>query len=357
MTHEANNLWLWGLTDIILRDASFNGEGRLGRVIEEQRGEYKVVTGEGFTRAVITGKNRYQIQRKSDFPAVGDWVMVSEHMETALIRHRLDRWSSFERKSAGRRHEAQVVAANIDEVYICMALDKDFNLRRLERYLTVSWESGAVPVVLLTKLDLCDNPQAAFREAEAVAPGVRIMGVSLKTMTGLQELKDALTPGRTLAFIGSSGVGKSSLINYLRGFEALRTQEVRGDGKGRHTTTHRQLFRLTGGALVIDTPGMRELGLDGAEFHQTFGDIEALVRECRFSDCTHTNEPGCAVRAAIEAQELDEKRLRSYLKLQAESTYALMNSRQIEDEKIKKMFTSKAAMKQKIKAAKEKNRR
>ena len=217
----------------------------------------------------------------------------------------------------------QVVDANIDTIFLCMALNRDFNIRRLERYLSIAWDSGAVPVIILTKIDLCDDLQAKRFEIENVAVGVPVMETSGLTGDGLQQIKQYLQKTKTVAFIGSSGVGKSTLINRLLGEECLKTNTLRKDDKGRHTTTHRELFLLPDRGMVIDTPGMRELGMwnAGEGIEHTFSDIEKLAEKCRFHNCTHTSEPGCAVRTAMEAGIIDEERLKSYKKLKAENSY------------------------------------
>lgn len=347
----------WGLSEETREEASRYGEGVVARVMEEQRGLYRLVTEAGGMSARVSGKFRFQSLRPSDFPAVGDWVVVSEASGVGVIHHRLQRTSSFVRKAPGRREESQVVAANIDGVHICMAMSEDFNLRRLERYLAVAWDSGAAPAVILTKKDLCDNPEEMTRQVEQVALGVEVRALSVKTGEGFEALEAAIEPGRTVAFIGSSGVGKSSLINRLRDSHELRTRNLRKIGKGKHTTTHRQLFMLDGGGMVVDTPGMRELGVEGADFDHSFRDIETLKDKCRFADCSHTTEAGCAVREALDSGELDRERYENYLKLQREADYARMNSREIEEEKIKRMFGGKEAMKQRQKAIRDKNRR
>ena len=243
--------------------------------------------------------------------------------DTAVIHTVLPRKSVFLRKAAGSGNTEQVVAANVDTVFLCMALNHDFNLRRLERYLSVAWDSGATPVVLLTKEDLCYDLPKKLALVEGAAVGVDIITVSAMENNGCQAIMPYLIRGNTLAFVGSSGVGKSTLINALLGEDRQKTSGLRSDDKGRHTTTHRELIALPGGVMVVDTPGMRELGMwDAGEGLMTaFADIEALAEECRFRDCTHQTEPHCAVRAAVERGELSEARLLSYQKLRSENAY------------------------------------
>lgn len=263
-----------------------------------------------------------------ELPVVGDWVAIDRLAAApdgeARIRLVLPRRSAFVRQSAGEACRAQVVAANVDVVLIVVGADADFNLRRVERYLALAWESGALPVVLLNKLDLHEDPAALLAELAAVAPGVDVVGVSAAAAQGLDRLTPYLQPGRTVALLGSSGVGKSTLVNRLLGEPRLRTGEVRlRDGRGCHVTTSRELFALPGGALVIDTPGMRELQLwgEGRGLDQAFDELAALAARCRFADCRHLAEPGCAVRAAVEQGRLDPARLASYRKLQAEQQH------------------------------------
>ena len=297
----------------------------VGRITLQEKGMYRIRTSMGEQNALVSGKFQFDAQSLSDYPAVGDYVMVScADPDTVIIHQVLPRKSLFLRKAAGTSKAEQVVAANIDIVFLCMSLNNDFNLRRLERYLAVAWESGADPVVVLTKADLCADLPQKQREVEAIAMGVDILTTSAMESDGYRQIMPYITQGRTVAFVGSSGVGKSTLINRLLGEERLATDGLRNDDKGHHTTTHRELLVLPNGAMVIDTPGMRELGMwDAASgVGQTFGDIEELAARCRFRNCSHSGEPGCAVRAAIRSGELDSGRWRSYQKLKNENSYA-----------------------------------
>ncbi|MCZ8522155.1 MULTISPECIES: ribosome small subunit-dependent GTPase A [Paenibacillus] len=297
-----------------------------GRVTLEHKHIYRVMTQEGELLGEVAGKMRHQAFGRADYPAVGDWVALQPRREDgrAMIHGILPRQSKFSRKAAGSGVAEQIVAANVDTVFLVHALNQDFNLRRLERYLTLAYESGAMPVVVLSKADLSGDVAGRIAEVEAVAPGVFIHAVSPLQDEGVEALRTYLGQGRTAALLGSSGAGKSTLANRLYGEEVLLTGGIReGDDRGRHTTTHRELVRLPEGGLLIDTPGMRELQLWDAEggLDLAFRDIEALAADCRFGDCGHGGEPGCAVQAALAAGTLAEARYRSYLKLQKELAY------------------------------------
>ena len=295
------------------------------RIILQEKGQYYIISSQGEQAAVVSGKYQFDAVSPSDYPAVGDYVMADlNDGNTAVIHHLLPRFSSFLRKAAGTARQEQVAAANVDTLFLCMSLNNDFNLRRLERYLSVAWDSGSKPVIVLTKADLCENVSEKLSEVESVAFGVDILVTTAINTDGYEKLLSYVNPGQTVAFIGSSGVGKSTLINRLLGEDILATNGLRNDDKGSHTTTHRELIFLQSGAMVIDTPGMRELGMwdSAGGVEQTFSDIEELAKHCRFSNCTHQAEPGCAIRAALESGELSEERFNSYQKLMQENAYA-----------------------------------
>ncbi|MDX6414103.1 MAG: ribosome biosis GTPase / thiamine phosphate phosphatase, partial [Gaiellaceae bacterium] len=285
------------------------------RVAAQHRGEYVLLAETEEIRAKAAGRLFYEHKVGGQLPAVGDWVGVTP---PATITSILPRRSAFIRKHAGDDSMEQVLAANVDAAFLLAGLDDDFSLRRLERYVTTAWESGASPIVVLTKADLCGDVPAAVLAVESVAIGVPVHPVSNVLRTGLDALAPYLQPGRTVVLLGSSGVGKSTLLNRLAGAEVMQTRALAADGTGRHTTVHRELVPLAGGGLVIDTPGLRELQFWEGDINAAFEDIEALALECRFRNCAHTTEPGCAVLAATDAGTLELERLRSWRKLQRE---------------------------------------
>jgi ribosome biogenesis GTPase / thiamine phosphate phosphatase len=293
-----------------------------GRVAVQHRGAYDVLTEHGELRCDVAGRLYDESASPADLPAVGDWVAVAARPGEAsgTVQAVLPRRTKFSRKTAWQAAEEQVLAANVDVVLIVTSLNEDLNLRRLERYLTLAWESGARPVFVLTKADLAEDVEAAVQAVEAIAFGVPVVAISSVTGAGLDALRSHLGAGVTAALLGSSGVGKSTLVNTFAGEELLATREIRDDGRGRHTTTRRELIQLPDGSLVIDTPGMREIQLWVADegLEEAFEDVTELFARCRFSDCSHDSEPGCAVKEAIAEGTLSTERWESYLKLQRE---------------------------------------
>ena len=351
----------YGLTENFEQEAALYSGLFPTRITEQHRDLYKVIGEQGELNAGISGKFLYNAENQLNYPAVGDWVMI-DRMDgasgNAIIHRVLRRKSILARQAAGTAKVEQAIAANIDTIFICMSLNADFNLRRIERYLTIAWDSMATPVILLTKADLCENLQQKMNELSSVSMGVDLVACSSENESGYQTINDHIGRGKTVAFVGSSGVGKSTIINMLMGREVLATQGIReDDDKGRHTTTYRQLLLLPNGGIVIDTPGMRELQISTGNLSKSFEDIEEIAAGCKYRDCSHGAETGCMVRKAIEDGLLSVERLKSYQKLQREMSYSGLNSRQLENEKINRMFGSKAEMKQMLKQAKEKNGR
>lgn len=305
--------------------APYREEGfEIGRVALEHKRMYRILTEQQELLGEIAGRMRFEASGREDYPAVGDWVVIRPRHEEgkATIHTILPRQSKFSRKAAGLTADEQIVAANIDTLFIVMALNHDYNIRRLERYLVMAWESGANPVVVLNKADLCTELDAKLQEVESAAFGVPVHAIS--ALTSAELLRSYCTGGRTAALVGSSGVGKSTITNQLLGSDYLKTQAAReDDDRGRHTTTHRELIILSSGGCLIDTPGMRELQLWSADdgLSGTFEDIEEVASNCRFSDCRHETEPGCAIRQALSSQTLDSHRYESYQKLQKELAF------------------------------------
>lgn len=342
-----NHLMPYGLTGRFENEASLYPEWALARVTAQYKGLYKIVTAEGERLAELSGKLRYEADALEKLPAVGDFVMAAwEEGDSNAILHRvLTRKSAFLRKAVGTSGQAQVVAANIDTVFLCMSLNNNFNLSRLERYLAIAWDSGATPVILLTKADLCQDVEAAVAQVSGVSAFCDVLTLSMYETTLADKLRPYLKEGVTAAFIGSSGVGKSTLINALLRGTTLPTGEIGRGDKGRHTTTGRELFLCPLGGVVIDTPGMRELGVESVDLEASFSEIEALALRCKFRDCGHTTEPGCAVREALESGAIDRRRLDNYFKLKNEAGYEGLTSREIEAKKLERLFKDVGGMK------------
>jgi len=342
------NLEKLGWSAFFARPNAFTPKSCAGRVACIQKNRYLLYTESGELWATLTGKLYYQANSSADLPAVGDWV-ICESLEgdlSAIVREILPRKSQLSRQAAGEATNEQVVAANIDTAFIVVGLDGDFNLSRIERYLVLIWDSGATPVILLNKADLCDRIEARRAEVEAIALGVPTLVLSAAKGQGIDALTPYLGVGQTAVLVGSSGVGKSTLTNDLVGRSRQAVQSVRqGDSRGRHTTTNRELILLPSGGWLVDTPGMRELqiGQTSQGFSETFAEIETLSMQCRFRNCQHQTEPNCAIQQALSEGTLSPKRWRNYQKLQRELKYASDRSSQkaalIEKEKWKKIHT------------------
>lgn len=326
-----------------------NKDYSVGRVVVEHTHIYRIATKYGELQAEVSGRIRGKAEgrlgRRDEFPAIGDWVIIRkfQNEDKAIIHGILPRKSKFSRKAAGKGSHEQIVAANLDVVFILSSLNNEFNVRRIERYLTLAWESNANPIIILTKADLCSDVPSKIAEVESIAIGVPVHVISTLQGEGVEEIYPYLKKGETVGLLGSSGVGKSTLVNFLLGEDILRTNKIReGDDQGKHTTTHRELIALPNGGLIIDTPGMRELQVwevdDGLS--NLFEDIIQLSDQCRFNDCLHRNEPGCAVQEAIKQEKLHPERLHNYNKMQQEaadlSLKRLGNIQAVEKEKGKK---------------------
>lgn len=343
-----------GLFERYMQEATIYSENlHLARVSVQHKDLYKVITECGEIQAEISGKLSYSASFSADYPVVGDWVLVDridQKSGNAIIHHILSRKSCVERKAAGTGNRRQVIASNIDTLFICMSLNNDYNLRRMERYLSIAWDSMATPVIVLTKSDLCEDLNTRLMEIQSVAIGVDVVVTSSMSEDGYTGILQYLNKGKTIAFIGSSGVGKSSLINKLLGENILATSGLRNDDKGRHTTTYRQLLVLPLGGIVIDTPGMRELQIAGADLTKSFADIIELSERCYFKDCHHGSEPGCAVQNAIADGTLSRERFANYQKLQKEMTYeerkSSMSAAQADKQKITDMVGNLKSFKQ-----------
>ena len=337
------NIVDYGLKENIIE--KYGKDKTIARIVATHKDRYEIVCNEGNGFAKIK-RGCYYDNPNSIYPTTGDFVLIEwNNSGDSMIYETIKRESSFSRTASSsdrnrqlhNQHE-QLVAANFDYVFIMQSLNNNFNINRIERYLSLAWESGGIPVIILTKSDLVENVQDYINEVESVAFGVDVYAISCKTNQGLDDLKKYFSKGNTIVFLGSSGVGKSTLVNTLYGKEVMKTSEIREeDSRGRHTTVSRNLIMLPNGAMIIDTPGMRELGMWNAEegISKTFSDIEQLTENCKYSDCTHTNEPGCKVLEAIENGSLTKERFEQYIKLQKESRYNTDSEQYLRDKKEK----------------------
>ena len=321
---------------------------RPARVVAQHKHLYHVVCAEGEYPARVTGRMLHEASGPADLPAVGDWVAAKlpDRSGEAAIQAILPRRSGFSRSvvESTRRTEEQILAANVDIAFLISGLDHEFKLRRVERYLTAACDSGATPVIILNKADLHRSAEDFVEKVAGSAPGVPIHLISAATGAGFEAFDRYLLPGKTVVLLGSSGVGKSSIINRLLGENRIKTESVRdSDSRGRHTTTHRELLVLPGGALIIDTPGMRELVpfVDEDGVGRAFEDIEELEQQCRFSDCHHRGEPGCAIAEALESGALDLKRWRNYQSLQSQAARLSRRRKELERRQADKEFSQR----------------
>ncbi|OPJ58266.1 ribosome small subunit-dependent GTPase A [Clostridium oryzae] len=331
-----NNMESYGYNEFYKKQVNSMGSSSeklmAARIIEAHREQYKIMTKFGERTALLKGSKFYNEAAYADYPVIGDFVLVNYNPSGSdVIYEVLKRKSKFSRIDSFNGIE-QILASNFDYVFIMTSLNYDLNAKRIDRYLTMAWESGGIPIIVLTKADLCEDVAAVRDSLRHTILDVPIIAVSSHTGEGIEELKQYIKPKTTVVFLGSSGVGKSSLVNAVAGEEIMKVSEIReDDSKGRHTTTHRQLIMMNNGTMVIDTPGMRELGMWTSEggIDNTFYDVESLASKCKFTNCTHNNEPGCAVQEALELGIISKARWNNYIKLKKETEFALKKEKQI----------------------------
>lgn len=333
-----NLLKNYGFDDYFVKDASLYPIFQIARVISQYKGIYKIVNNHSILNAKISGKFLNKTTKKIDFPIVGDFVLISTELDSAIIHKVLKRKTLLKKALSENSTESKGIVANLDYVFITMSLNNNFNLNRLERYLSIVFQSGATAIILLTKSDLEEDIESKILQVELVAGFSQIICVSIYDNNFEEKILKCIKAGQTAAFIGSSGVGKSTIINKLLHKNMLNTKETGKKDKGKHTTTNSNMFILSNNSIVIDTPGMRELSLDNDDLSTSFKDIENLSLECKFSNCTHTNEAGCAILRALDEGVLDIRHYNNYLKLKREKNYQNLSNKEIEKEKHQRMF-------------------
>jgi len=349
-----------GVTPSIIEQSRLDTDLSLGRVIAQHHHLYDVKTASSTVKAQLSGKLSYDSEHPMAYPAVGDWVMIDSilHDQDHYMIHKiLNRKTLLRRNAADNSHQLQVMVANVDIAFICMSVNRDYNLRRLERYLAMVWDSHITPVIILTKADLSDDISRLLSEVQDIAPDVEIVVSDPNDKDVITQIRAYLKPHRTAVLLGSSGVGKSTLTNKLIHETQVPTKPIRQDGKGRHTTTTRQIFEVPSGGVIIDTPGLRALQITVSNLSQTFQDISNLIAQCQFKNCQHLTEPKCAIQNALSTGELSTERWQGYQKIQKEQHYSTLNAKEIESEKINSMFGGKKAYKQKMAYIRSKNKK
>lgn len=335
----------YGLNEYFIKEASVYPNLLIARIIAKYKGYYKIVFENNIVNAKVSGKFINNVKYIEQYPVVGDFVMISFNGNLAIIEQVLNRRTILSRGSVSKKNTSQIIAANLDIVFICMSLNNNFNLNRLERYLTIVFQSGAIPIIILTKSDLCEDIDSKVFEIQCIAGLIDIIVTSIFDKDIENKIFSFLKMKMCGAFIGSSGVGKSTLINKLMNQDLLKTKEIGKDDKGVHTTSASQMFSLSNNSLVIDTPGIREISLDDDDLSSSFSDIEELAMDCKFNNCSHIKEKGCAVLTALNNGLLDHRRYDNYIKLKREEKYADYTFKEIEVEKHQRMFKEIGGMK------------